>query len=680
MSNAIFKVTRNRVTAAPVVAAPPPTRRLVKKTGVRPFSVSYVAASRTVGNNDAAYGSERFVTLSEVREIRGTETYTYYVWETVEYPAPLPKAPVVTPVPSGWDSTARSGATLTLPMAAQWVVNPGNVDLIVGLSTQVEPPRVSQNGDSPSGGASTAAALRASIVHGFRIIGGQAYVHHIPPAGFGAVGLDQRRVAGVVENGTVCRIECSASSTAYYVAGVLIATGPSFVREGEGVYMRAALYGVQDTASDPVLESTSNDGAGSATLPPIVVGAGKYSYGGAKFGLFANGPRKLGVRDALAPLWVRGGRANNRANFSLAPLAVTAWSDPVSRANAAFLLPPLKAKGGQSGYADGEARFCLFAFGRGGAPGQSQLNPYVNMTSLVDAFIDPRRNAGSYGVVGVGCEFVAEYRPLRTLLTAVVASDEARASYVWPARLATVLGVRGSLTGARVLDIALVMSTGAKGAVLGVLVVSADTVAAVSANGALVASTVTDVVARMDVGISAAPDTQALYNAALRAAVSAGVIGLQSGADYLVWSVEQSGASAAYQGFAFNSFARLGGRIFAASDTGLYELTGNTDDGEPIAAWIDLGSRDFGTTALKGISNAYLTASSDDKLVMHVTAEGKKYRYEARNASGEMQTQRVDFGKGLRATFINLEISNQNGGDFEIERAEFLVNKMNRRI
>ena len=46
-----------------------------------------------------------------------------------------------------------------------------------------------------------------------------------------------------------------------------------------------------------------------------------------------------------------------------------------------------------------------------------------------------------------------------------------------------------------------------------------------------------------------------------------------------------------------------------------------------------------------------------------------------------MQAQRVDFGRGLRATYLNLEITNDAGGDFDLERLEFVVQaSTNRRI
>ncbi|MEG3064309.1 MAG: hypothetical protein RR857_25505, partial [Comamonas sp.] len=159
------------------------------------------------------------------------------------------------------------------------------------------------------------------------------------------------------------------------------------------------------------------------------------------------------------------------------------------------------------------------------------------------------------------------------------------------------------------------------------------------------------------------------------------VTGVRDPSDYLVWSVERAGASAAYSNFAFNSFARIGGRIFAAGDTGLYELAGDNDAGVPIDAWADLGKRGFGSSLEKGISNAYLTVSSEAKMVVRVTTNDKNtYRYESRGSDTDMRAQRVDFGRGLRATYLNLEVMNVDGAAFDLEQLEFVVTESKRRI
>jgi len=228
-------------------------------------------------------------------------------------------------------------------------------------------------------------------------------------------------------------------------------------------------------------------------------------------------------------------------------------------------------------------------------------------------------------------------------------------------------------------DVLLVTEAGIDAAPLGVFILTAELHTEIGIDSTLQGTRLADARLQAGLAIEAAAGASGEYAALLRALVAAGVTGMRDAADYLVWSVERGGASSGYENFPFNSFARIGGRIFAAGDSGLYELTGDTDAGRPIRAWADLGQRNFGTTMLKGISNAYLTASSDARLVVKVTTpEGQTYSYRAR-AAGPMQAQRVDFGRGLRATYLNLEITNDEGGDFDLERLEFVVQASNNR-
>ena len=71
---------------------------------------------------------------------------------------------------------------------------------------------------------------------------------------------------------------------------------------------------------------------------------------------------------------------------------------------------------------------------------------------------------------------------------------------------------------------------------------------------------------------------------------------------------------------------------------------------------------------------------SDGLMVVRVTTEGASYTYKARAASAEMQTQRVDFGRGLRANYFTLELMNENGADFDLDVIELAATPLTRRI
>ena len=176
----------------------------------------------------------------------------------------------------------------------------------------------------------------------------------------------------------------------------------------------------------------------------------------------------------------------------------------------------------------------------------------------------------------------------------------------------------------------------------------------------------------------------ALLSANIISAVSARSIEAFGAEGGTVWVVNaETDAGTQYENFGFNSFAKIGGTYYGAKEGGVYALDGDTDDGEAIQSMIALGKKNFGTTTrshLMRLENCYMGVASDGRLVLKVRAEGKEHIYRTRASSRELQTQRVDIGRGLRANFMEFEIWNQNGGDFSLQSVEFAAVVLNRRI
>ena len=147
------------------------------------------------------------------------------------------------------------------------------------------------------------------------------------------------------------------------------------------------------------------------------------------------------------------------------------------------------------------------------------------------------------------------------------------------------------------------------------------------------------------------------------------------------WVVQAENAgSTRYEGYAFNSFAKIGGRYYGCREDGVYLLEGDDDTGAPISAMVSFGKTDFGTTALKRVSNAYIGASSTGKLYLRTIVDGAEYTYVARDSDESMQIQRIDLGKGLRANWFEFEMYNADGDNFELASVEFVALPTNRRI
>ena len=148
-----------------------------------------------------------------------------------------------------------------------------------------------------------------------------------------------------------------------------------------------------------------------------------------------------------------------------------------------------------------------------------------------------------------------------------------------------------------------------------------------------------------------------------------------------VWvlNAETMGATR-YEGFEFNSYAKIGNSYYGCAADGLHLLEGDTDAGDPVRAMVSFGKQDFGTTTLKRISNAYVGLRSDGKLFLKVTAEGSDYLYAARDYDENRKVQRFDIGKGLCANYIEFELYNEDGDDFELASVEFAAVPVSRRI
>ena len=123
-----------------------------------------------------------------------------------------------------------------------------------------------------------------------------------------------------------------------------------------------------------------------------------------------------------------------------------------------------------------------------------------------------------------------------------------------------------------------------------------------------------------------------------------------------------------YENWDFTSFSRGYGTM---SD-GLYTLTSGT------AEWlVDFGNVNFGDDQLKHLPNAYLGVESSD--IMQLIVD-ENYTYPARSFDEDLKNQRIDVGKGLRATWFHLQLTGTEGADFRLSYVDFVPATTRRRI
>lgn len=155
---------------------------------------------------------------------------------------------------------------------------------------------------------------------------------------------------------------------------------------------------------------------------------------------------------------------------------------------------------------------------------------------------------------------------------------------------------------------------------------------------------------------------------------------------YQAWVLNtESRAFVQYRNFPFNSFAQLGDRYLGAAPDGIYELSGDDDNGTPIDAVLRAGLADLGSGRLKGMPSMYVGYRSDDSMVLKVTVtdpDGYRqehwYRMEPRD--GALRENRVKLGRGLRSTYWGWELVNVNGADFALDNIAWYPVVLDRRL
>ena len=116
---------------------------------------------------------------------------------------------------------------------------------------------------------------------------------------------------------------------------------------------------------------------------------------------------------------------------------------------------------------------------------------------------------------------------------------------------------------------------------------------------------------------------------------------------------------------------------YGTMDDGIYALnaTGNVP-------WsVSFGKLNFKTDNLKHLPAAYIGVDSEEPLTLTVILpDGTSYEYNARSASTDLKIQRIDPGKGLRANWFDLTLSNTTGSNFTLAKVSFAPTVSTRRI
>ncbi len=185
-------------------------------------------------------------------------------------------------------------------------------------------------------------------------------------------------------------------------------------------------------------------------------------------------------------------------------------------------------------------------------------------------------------------------------------------------------------------------------------------------------------VAQDVVDLSADQVIQMLFQPHLRETVEFSGAYISPGGGFTAWTMNtRTAAVTEYTNFEFNSFAAVGNKYLAASSSGLFELLGDTDDGDDIVARIKSGYMQFGGVHLSRLKAAYIaTRGAGDFILRIITGDGVTYDYAA--STRDMLTTKVNMGKGQRARYFAFDLLSA-GQDFDLDSIEFVPIVVQRR-
>lgn len=152
----------------------------------------------------------------------------------------------------------------------------------------------------------------------------------------------------------------------------------------------------------------------------------------------------------------------------------------------------------------------------------------------------------------------------------------------------------------------------------------------------------------------------------------------------LAWVLStETGGAFAYDNFGFDSIAEYNGVLYATSPMGIYELSGETDDGRDVSAQLKTGFLDFDQDQSKRLSDLYAGYIGGRLQVEVETYEGPQdvytYDMEEREADAP-RNNRIIVGKGLVSRYWRFTFKNVDGADFQIYDLSAVVGVSNRRL
>lgn len=137
-----------------------------------------------------------------------------------------------------------------------------------------------------------------------------------------------------------------------------------------------------------------------------------------------------------------------------------------------------------------------------------------------------------------------------------------------------------------------------------------------------------------------------------------------------------------YGNFDFNSFAMIGGKLYGASDDGLFLLEGDDDDGVAIPALLELVKTDFGSSHQKRLRKGFVgyeTAGELSLTTLNDDGNSRTVTLPTTRTAMEQQGSRLPVTREGKGRYWTLRIENVLGCDFSLDHIEVTEYTLNRK-
>jgi hypothetical protein len=151
--------------------------------------------------------------------------------------------------------------------------------------------------------------------------------------------------------------------------------------------------------------------------------------------------------------------------------------------------------------------------------------------------------------------------------------------------------------------------------------------------------------------------------------------------DYLGITINlENNSISQYADFNFNSMTKFGDKYIGASENGIFELVGETDNEYEIYAFIESPISDFLSSNQKRIRFLLIGCEVYGQLLVTVQHEGQFNReYTVTPVSVAERDIRVPVGTNGKGRYWMFRIENVDGSDFSIDSLEAMFTLLERR-